>query len=509
MGSGRRLLERSGAVTSVPGFYAGRAMEALTTLLYLLMRDHLPTGAVKELVDHAKLRTSAPDEVVREYSAPELEDLARRYAGELLSDEQRAHISISATDEEPEAAAPATASIAPRAIQVSDAICAKVLRYVDSQAGRGIKPGEIDEGAGVAKVTRSRAITRLAADGRIRVEGNRGSRRVFSLKDSTGSAEQQEPAEPGASPPEESATVDDDKHGLGESSAPTSEPDPDDAVEGDRPADPAVDAGEGNHDDGATREHRGSDDDGRESGSAVAVTTPPAQIAELADRVFAYIDEAEGDVFRTELEQALGIQSTARILATERLEDEGRIEIIAAHSAYTRFRSTRVRATPVAHVGDGTVHLRDAADDQAAAAKRERDQATIAAARALPAVREWLSGAGTFSLRQLRSTFDLEPAAASKLMASLRTKGLIEPCGEKGIDAYRAIGSKMTGSGGDGGTLASRVGGACAGDGLTITGVMARVGVSEEVAKHVLGKLVRDGDVRPRQQGGDLHYVAV
>ena len=260
------------------------------------------------------------------------------------------------------------------------------------------------------------------------------------------------------------------------------------------------------------REPRGSDDGGRESGSAVAVTTPPAEVAELAERVFAYIDEAEGDVFRTELEQALGIQSTARILATERLEDEGRIEIIAPHSQYTRFRSATARPAHIADhgaVGDGTVHLRDATNDRAAAAKQESDQATIAAARALPAVREWLPGAGTFSLRQLRSTFDLEPAAAAKLMASLRTKGLVESCGERGIDAYRSIGSRMTGSGGDGGTLASRVGGACVGDGLTITGVMARVGVSEEVAKHVVGKLVRDGDLRTRRRGAATHYVAV
>jgi len=51
----------------------------ITTFLYVLMRDHLPTGTVKFLIEQAQ-RAGKPT-----YSAPELEQLAERYANELLS----------------------------------------------------------------------------------------------------------------------------------------------------------------------------------------------------------------------------------------------------------------------------------------------------------------------------------------------------------------------------------------------------------------------------------------
>lgn len=60
----------------------------LTTFLYVLMRDHLPTGTVRWLIEQSQLDG---DPV---YAAPELEQLAKRYADELLmapprkSDEQ-------------------------------------------------------------------------------------------------------------------------------------------------------------------------------------------------------------------------------------------------------------------------------------------------------------------------------------------------------------------------------------------------------------------------------------
>lgn len=50
----------------------------LTEFLYRLMRDEVPTGVVRRLIDEVR-----GPEVGRNYSAPELEALARRYAADL------------------------------------------------------------------------------------------------------------------------------------------------------------------------------------------------------------------------------------------------------------------------------------------------------------------------------------------------------------------------------------------------------------------------------------------
>lgn len=63
----------------------------VTTFLYVLMRDHLPTGTVKFLIEQAQ-RAGDPA-----YSAPELEQLAERYAAELLGAPPR---KLDADDEE-------------------------------------------------------------------------------------------------------------------------------------------------------------------------------------------------------------------------------------------------------------------------------------------------------------------------------------------------------------------------------------------------------------------------
>lgn len=492
--------------------------------LYVLMRDHLPTGTVKFLIDQAQ---RAGDPV---YSAPELEQLAERYAAELLLAPPREDVDA---EEEPPSAPPplpptasgdgasvgaapgeagreladrggasaseGTAIAAPKTSQgnelkpVSAEIQNRTLAWINAQGGRAIKPKEIDEGAGISKVTRSRVITQLANEGKIRAEGQRAGRRVFAITTSQDAtrvrgAGKSYPAGAGEKP------VDDE---AGESPAPPSPP-------------PAPDP----------------------------PPPPPFEDAELMARATRLLDEADGEVWPRDFEAALGISSTKRLLLVEKLKGAGKLVIAGSGGPRVRYRSSKKRRTAppptprrsgggeaAEPLGGGKVHLQDRTAERQAEATAAAKADEREAAEVLPSVREWARGGGTFTARQLRDVFDIEPSVCTRVIAALTKEKSIEATGLQGAGTYHAI-TAMNGNGNDGGrrdrgkrsldgggneraTLESRALGALDGDGRTLDALASHLGVSIEVARKVVGKLYREGDIRSRSRGGDVHYAAV
>lgn len=156
----------------------------LSVFLYLLMREHLPVATVKWMIDQAKLAGDP------KFDAPELEALATRFAADL--DELKVRPSSNGngngTAPTPPAAPPPPPARDPDPAPPSEPskltgqpILDRVLAWVNEQGDRAIRPGEVDKALGIAKVTRSRAITQLASEGKIRAVGNRGGRRVHRL----------------------------------------------------------------------------------------------------------------------------------------------------------------------------------------------------------------------------------------------------------------------------------------------------------------------------------------
>lgn len=88
---------RSSVAPTVTAAAFASEQSALTTFLYLLMRDHVPTGKVREALDHA-LASHPPSR----FSAPELEALAKRYAGEIEAgptpEDKRSPVEIKSSD---------------------------------------------------------------------------------------------------------------------------------------------------------------------------------------------------------------------------------------------------------------------------------------------------------------------------------------------------------------------------------------------------------------------------
>lgn len=549
----------------------------VTTFLYVLMRDHLPTGTVKYLIEQAQ-RAGDPA-----YSAPELEQLAERYATELLAapprdvgdaeggaQHQPEHQPEHQPPTEPKPSRPQRKRTGDAGRASQDTIDA-FLDFLREKGGK-CKPNAFDE-LGKSDATRARVLRELRSASKVHVEFD-GRQRLIVLtpenctckwaplegfKPDERDPDLDCPAHPsvtapddedakrvrgaGESPPASAGAepVDDE---AGESPASTSEPDPDDAGEGFTPDDPAGDTEDEDHDevngasaaaDEAQPEHRGSDGDGRESGSAagVAQSEKPSDSdgkSSVLEAAAKLIDEADGDVWPHELETALGIGQHLRLQIVEKLKSEKRLTILAPRSPNVRYRSTKQRrSAPAAGrssereaaepLGSGPLHLDDQSQKRKADAVREAEQAAVAASKVLPAVREWVRGASTFNPRQLRDVFDLEPAVGARVLATLTAEGAIERAGEDRADVYQPV-RKTVGGNGRGGngkrpldaeraTLESRVLGALrGGDGRTLRGVMGTFSLSEETAKAILGKLYREGEARPKTVNGELHYTA-
>lgn len=174
----------------------------LTVFLYVLMRDHLPTGTVRWLIEQSQ-RDGDPA-----FSAPELEALAKRYADELLmapprkSDEQlRTEATVSealgsngtspapgdeekedeADEEDEEEAEPERLALRRR--NAAKGGGPSVATRIESAMldGRWMKASEIIEATGISSRSLRGPLQSLVREGAIEAKGNTTHRRYRLL----------------------------------------------------------------------------------------------------------------------------------------------------------------------------------------------------------------------------------------------------------------------------------------------------------------------------------------
>lgn len=175
---------------------------ALPEFLYLLMRDHLPTGVVKEVID----QTPGPGAVP---SAPELMALAERYAADLAE----------LDDPVPSAEVPAAAALppGPTTPQLPRSGTARLaIVTAMRQHGGSMKFAEIVEATGRKGGTIRQALQYLVRDGLVVAAGATQGRRYWlprgqDEETSDGGVEGRDQAEPvkGAAADDESAGLKD------------------------------------------------------------------------------------------------------------------------------------------------------------------------------------------------------------------------------------------------------------------------------------------------------------
>lgn len=467
----------------------------LTTFFYVLMRDYLPTGTVKMLVERSKL-AGDPD-----YSAPELEQLAERYAGELLMAPPREPV---LDDEEPDHGSDSSTTIAEEKSEPArDSVPARILQFIVS-VGRPVRPGEIDEAVGCNQKTRSASIAQLHEEGWIVVTGSTQSRRI--------------------------------------SLAEASKPDHDDSGEGDTPADPEdeIEEGEGTTPPlttGGTEEPATSsmqqsprDDDGGQSGAPVgAPPASPGEDVELMARVSDFFEQSDGWVWPREVETHFRIDAPTRRRIIDMLNDRFRIWIDGAGSPRVRYayrggaadklRPATTQADPDEGLGESELHLRDPGPaNKAEASKRRRAMFKISD-EYIDRVKEWMGGMQRFTSRQIVESFDISAASAGRICSKLVGEGYLERHGEARSTSYSVKAQKTDGGpagkrpldgGSDRATLEGRTLGELGSNGgKTLGELAALLRVSEDAAKGVLVKLIKENEVHTVREGGVTRYVTI
>lgn len=489
----------------------------VTTFFYVLMRDHLPTGTVKFLIDQAQ-RAGDPS-----YSSPELEQLAERYAKALLEAPPRdeadgedelppapARIPAGATgddnqsdtgdqpDRQPEPEEPEPKESRKRdRRRIGHEVVDRTREFLRGR--EKVFPGELDV-LGYSSSTRARVIKELRKEGFITGISYEGRRRTLLIR-------QDDESQPAGE-----AFKNGEK--LGDL-YPLKEPEGGGALEQESVSEhleqtAAENIGDLNGTAGETR---------KPSGSA------------LVNLVGSFLDHADGEVWPNEIETRFGISALKRREVVNELLEEGRLVVVGANGPRVRYRSTKV-ARPSASprspgvseaaepLGAGPTALRDPTPEKRAEAKAEQE-AIDAAMERLDDVKAWCSGAGTFRARQVQEVFEFTPAAVTRICAQLVKDDFLEHITDKHGDGvlYRVVPSNGNGNGRrfEGRTLPNRppttiegtVLASLQGGGLTLEQTCKRVGQSEEVIKQILGKLWREGDIRPQTTGGERYYIAV
>lgn len=542
----------------------------LAVFLYLLMRDHLPVATVKWMADQAKLpgdpKFDAPElEALADRFAKQLHvgddteapaDGERcKKCGRMVAEtcptywiapddlwnevegggggircipcfardcEEKGifihwraarELRLPETDPPPPPPEPPATEPRQKRSAVGADTLARAREWLRDQ-GRPIRPGELDEPLGISSVTRSLVIRSLAAEGFLRIEGHSQSRRLIVVD-----------------------------------AAETSESDHDDTGEGATPADPVGETGEEDHDDDnssppadgdVAREPRGSGGGGRQSDSAddATQTKPPRAPArpgesdvELMARVSDYIKDATARnevVWPRELEEHFSINRDRRQRVIEMLVERQRIVVRKPNSPHVHYEYRKGSGDPdfrFAHddeAGNGKVHLTKDPDLERrveAIAERGETEKFIVSDH-MDTIRAWVRGAGNFTTRQLREVFKVSPATGNRVVATLQQEGFIESVGQDGRagifclvtngSARSRADKRPSEVGSDGSTLDGRALGIIQGSGgLTLSEVATRLKVEEDVARAVVGKLYREGEVRPQRQEGITRYVAV
>lgn len=493
--------------------------DSLTTFLYVLMRDHLPTGTVKWLIENSQ-RAGQP-----RFSAPELEQLAERYADELRAAPPRELDSPTALEREEDDLPPSPSS-AERSEEIppendrgasppesekpakpntgqgtgdGKASASTVAQFLGFLHYRGdcCKPSDFDT-LGKSNATRARVLRSLRADRRVYVAYKGHQRYIVRVPDGCIC--------------EYKATSCRSADEIIESS--------DCPVHSPVVAEPksTQDVSENQADIKPADIHKPI---------ATPKNDPPTKAPsdDLVDRVDRHIDNAEGEVWPLELEQAFDLSAHRRRVIVDRLVSEGRIVRIGGNGPRVRYASMKARPgegrlqrRPAGEspppLGSSPAHLLSKEQLDARRKKEiDKEHAEINAAVAkLPQIREWVNGSPSFTPRHLREAFDISPAASTRVIAELvkedlvtrRKDGAYEVPARRHVDT---IGRRTRPTEHDS-SLEGRALAALAGASMSLTELAQRLGVSEDTAKAVLGKLFREGEVRPRRKSGVLHYAA-
>jgi hypothetical protein len=379
----------------------------LTAFIFVLLRDHLPAGTVRFLIQRAQC-PGDPD-----MHEPELEALAERLAEELRLAPGR-H-----SDEEPEEEptppeAPRRGSIER---QARSTYKDRALEWINRQGHREIRPSEVRDAIGCSGPTQSKIIRELAEEGSIRAIGNNQARRLFAVNPIT-----------------------------------TSEPDHDDAGEGLSPGDPAGDGEEGSPASSSREEsplegtqQPGSDDGGGQSGALAASRGPGLHVrpgesdVELMARVGDFVNEAgvEG-VFAVEIEQAFGINSVRRRTIMGMLEERRRIRKVPGQARRYVGRAATASGEPDFRMpgdqseGGGEINLREPEPEITPDPTPEETRSVFA----------WAQGQRTFRRRAAQEAFpDLDPAVLGKILTGLCARHRLVTRNGDGAPFYAVVGS--------------------------------------------------------------------
>jgi Mn-dependent DtxR family transcriptional regulator len=484
----------------------------LAVFLYLLMRDHLPVATVKWMLEQAKLPGDP------KFDAPELEALAQRFSEQLEHLAERPEEPEPVVEKEPPPPPPPDPPAAdwggasPPTPPADDAGAAESSKVggdgkvsADTvtktrewlRGRRRVKPGDLDEALGYSSATRARVIRALREEGFIDVEYE-GHQRVLVVvaeiaEHLAGNAVSNMGGLDGAAGETR-------KPSEAEATPPPAEEEEDEEIK--PPPAPA----------------RSGETD-----------------IELMARVSDYIKDASERneaVWPRELEEHFSINRDRRQRIIEMLVQRQRIVVRKPNSPHVHYTYRQGSGNPdfrfehddEAGLGDGKVNLKDPEVERRVAAIAERDETNkFIVSDHMDTIRAWARGSGNFTARQVQEVFRVSPATAQRVVSTFRNEGFIEQVGEDGRTSIYCVVAKRNGSGpgeqpgkrplhagGDGSTLDGRALGIIEGSGgLTISEVSTRLGVEEDVARGVLGKLYREGEVRPQRQEGITRYVAV
>lgn len=437
---------------------------ALTTLLYLLMRDHLPTGKVRDLIE----RSLASGEGTV-YTSKELELLARRYGADLL-----AELELPPAPPAPSTPAP---TMRPHELPAKQASYYKALQaLIEKDDWASVT--EVVEATGLAVSTVRNNLRRAVGEGDAEGKGRTISRRYKATLEG--------------------------KVGLEQSSA----GDHDAPGEGVRPADTGDDA-----------EVTGGGQESADCAQAPAAAKPLGKPArdgesdvELMARMSDYINESDAPVHPAELEGVFRVTRDRRQKIVKMLTERQRIRVGGAgpNVHYLPRKSKDTDYSPLAE--DDTMgrplHLQQ---------PKRTPLPEALSAKDIERFKSWAQGQRTFKRRHASDAFpDLDYSVVSRLCTHLAAEGFLEGRGEGGeshyavknqVGATDSLGRHLDND--DSGTLEGRVMAELGDGGRTLEQLVARVSAPEEEIKRVLAKLIHESMATPNGNNGSLVYSPV
>lgn len=451
--------------------------DPLVAFLYLLMRDHTPTGGVAQTI-HKVREMDLPGK----YSAPELEQLAERYAHEL-----RAMMGSAEPEPEPEPTGvdrvppPDGSPIAVPEMADGRTALDSIDAVMSANATRWMKLKQIHSAAGgdamFAFASVRIAMQRYVKEGRADARGATAAR-VYRFAAQTSEPDHDDAGEDGTTSDDPAGDTGDRDHEHGE---------------GDREAAATGNAGD--------RETRGSGDGGRESGSAsVATYNPPGTTRT--------IETAQGSP-----DSHAGSAETLPPRSPSASHDESPDGVAGGGeedetSPSPKRRRRKMAEPPHRPLPKPPEMERVQTASHGGRHRRPAPAKVVNVAEVTAAIEPWVREQQTFRRRHVSEAFPhYSDETIRAALLALQNSGIVEVDASAGGGAVYKI-PRAPKSPEPSSTIEGRVLGALSTTGASLTGVAIATGMSKEAAAPVLSKLMREGDVRPTTRGGERIYVA-